>query len=304
MVFGKLRKLVCRDAKSAEEKNKEVHLPEQSTSKVVEVVENENITHQEESESQSEPENQDFAVKNVSKKRKYVEVENDNEINKGDMMSIMMNYFDKRFDTIQNNIIGQGEMESKKRKVDKYTFKQKGNEIQFNFNDEILDLVELATRNFNSSNHDTTAKLLHEITSKMQKRNKIIKIADRSPAGWDIAKEYEADPMASDSDDEKKIRSAESRALTKRKARINKSYVPPLRRRNDHQFRNVQRYEFPPNNNNNRPPFQPPWTWSPRHSTPAFISTRNVKPTDTCFGCGEKGHWKPHCPKSKGRPEN
>ena len=44
-------------------------------------------------------------------------------------------------------------------------------------------------------------------------------MADRSAHGWDTIAEYENDPMASDSDDWKKIRQAENRAVAKRKTK-------------------------------------------------------------------------------------
>ena len=44
-------------------------------------------------------------------------------------------------------------------------------------------------------------------------------MADRSVLAWDTVAEYEADPIATDSDDGKKIRQAENRALTKRKSK-------------------------------------------------------------------------------------
>ena len=43
------------------------------------------------------------------------------------------------------------------------------------------------------------------------------KIPDRSQAGWATIAEYENDPCASDSEDPKKIRQAENRALAKNK---------------------------------------------------------------------------------------
>ena len=43
------------------------------------------------------------------------------------------------------------------------------------------------------------------ITTKLKKRNKLIKLADRSQVGWSIVQEYEQDPMASDSDDTQKL---------------------------------------------------------------------------------------------------
>ena len=46
---------------------------------------------------------------------------------------------------------------------------------------------------------------------------KIIKLADKSEAGWLAVKEYEAEELASDLDDEKRIRKAQERALKKKK---------------------------------------------------------------------------------------
>ena len=57
------------------------------------------------------------------------------------------------------------------------------------------------------------------LTAKLKRRNKLIKMADRSVLGWDTVTEYEDDPSASDSDDGKKIRQAENRVLTKRKSK-------------------------------------------------------------------------------------
>ena len=44
-------------------------------------------------------------------------------------------------------------------------------------------------------------------------------MADKSAAGWDLVNEYLSDELASGSEDEKRIRRAEQRALRKRKDR-------------------------------------------------------------------------------------
>ena len=46
----------------------------------------------------------------------------------------------------------------------------------------------------------------------LRERQKLIKIADRSDQGWKTADEYEKDPVAIYSDDEKRIKKAESAA--------------------------------------------------------------------------------------------
>ena len=47
----------------------------------------------------------------------------------------------------------------------------------------------------------------------------LIRLADTSAAGWDLVNEYLSDELASGSEDEKRIRRAEQRALRKRKDR-------------------------------------------------------------------------------------
>ena len=60
-------------------------------------------------------------------------------------------------------------------------------------------------------------KLVAEGGQLIKKQQKLIKLADRSKDGWLVLQEYESDELASNSEDEKKIRRAKLSAEKKNK---------------------------------------------------------------------------------------
>lgn len=60
---------------------------------------------------------------------------------------------------------------------------------------------------------DYAKELLSNLSDKVKRRNKLIKIADTSEGGWDTVRNYEENPVASNSEDESRINRAENRAL-------------------------------------------------------------------------------------------
>ena len=130
-----------------------------------------------------------------------------------DPFKLMMNYFDRRFEETEKKL---QQPSNKNAKIeDTFKFKHKGNRIQFEFNQQILQIVENLSSALNNDDTSEANDLFGDLTAKLKRRNKRIKMADRSVLGWDTVTEYEADPIASDSDDGKKIRQAENRTLTK-----------------------------------------------------------------------------------------
>ena len=62
-------------------------------------------------------------------------------------------------------------------------------------------------------------------------RQKIIQLADSSELDWRLVKEYEAHPIANDSDDEKRIFKAEVRATRKMNPRNQRGDVVTVHHR-------------------------------------------------------------------------
>ena len=103
-----------------------------------------------------------------------------------------------------------------KREKDGYQFKKRGHKLQFEFNEEVLAKVEEADSVLKKlPGTDQAKELLQKGMELLGKRQKHIKMADRSENGWAVVQEYEADALADDSDDEKKIEKAERAAEKK-----------------------------------------------------------------------------------------
>ena len=83
----------------------------------------------------------------------------------------------------------------------------------------MLDSIDSASALLLEGDLSRVNQELENVKTLLNKRNKAIRFADKSPAGWTAVEEYESDELADDSEDEKKLRSAERRAPSKLRAR-------------------------------------------------------------------------------------
>ena len=104
---------------------------------------------------------------------------------------------------------------SKKIKLNKeLQLKSPGNRKQFTFNEDLSHNLGEDLKAVKTEKYDRAKTVIRESLADLKKQNKLVRIADRSIAGWDAANEYGSDSVASDSEDKKRIRRAEQHALS------------------------------------------------------------------------------------------
>ena len=101
-----------------------------------------------------------------------------------------------------------------------FKFRKRGNEEQYKHNKKVFVKVleassQLESENLNNDNIQTAKRKIYEGMEMIKSRQKLIKLADSSDAGWRVVDEYTTNPLAEDSEDEKRIYKAQSRADSK-----------------------------------------------------------------------------------------
>ena len=94
-----------------------------------------------------------------------------------------------------------------KSKLDKQMtqMKFKGNQKQFELNAQIESVLD-RIRSANDSKNNQADDLVDEGKKLIRKRQKLIRIADKSADGWKVVNEYVSDELASGSEDEKRLK--------------------------------------------------------------------------------------------------
>eukprot|EP00731_Ephydatia_muelleri_P007020 Em0003g1268a len=156
-----------------------------------------------------------------------------------------------------------------------HSFLRPGNQSQYDFTDAVLGQVQDALRDLEyGSTEETRGAAVHSLqkaAEMLERRMKLIKMADRSEYGWAVVAEYESDELAVDSDDEKRISRAEKEA--------EKKWLRKRKRQIDDRVDGARGVT----------------------GATQLRATSNVGATPRagpCFGCGEWGHLKRSCPRS------
>lgn len=189
-------------------------------------------------------------------------------------------YFDTKLDNLKRELVleqdAASEKLTKKLKTSDYTFKKKGHKKQTDFNNELKEKLENADNALTKvpPNVEKAREELRDGKQLVDNRNKLIRIADTSEAGWAAVDEYLENEVADDSDDDKRIKKAQYAAIRKQKNR--KTKLPQ-------QIKTVVSGAGGSTGNFRR------FDWRRGQNM--------LHPNDSCFFCGEIGHWRRECRK-------
>ncbi|XP_033762279.1 uncharacterized protein LOC117343851 [Pecten maximus] len=160
-----------------------------------------------------------------------------------------------------------------------HKFSRKSCEDQHKFNVKVRAKLMEAEHLSTTEPLASKAKILEGI-GLIDYRQKLVKLADTSDCGWKAVDEYIANPIASDSDDERKMDRARARA--NRKAKDSKLKANKGRGRytpySDQRLRS----------NNATGNTQDGFRGGPQRSA--------ISRPGSCFACGKFGHWRVDCP--------
>ena len=116
------------------------------------------------------------------KKRHRVQDEADISMCSGETNKLfydLRSYSDSKFSEARK----KNERLAKKIKTDSHKIKYRGNRLQLDFNDSIIAQLYSITRHIKNNLNKKSLKGIKKVIAELETRNKMIKLADKSPGG-------------------------------------------------------------------------------------------------------------------------
>jgi hypothetical protein len=176
-------------------------------------------------------------------------------------------------------------------------WRYESNKIQHDFNSELHENISQVLWAFENNKQEYARELVNDACEQLKRRNKLIRIADTSEGGWETVRQYEANPVASDSSDESRINRAEARAAKKKKAKSKKSVKPSATVTSGSLPRGGNTFSFPAQQQRSES-MQQLNTFRPH-----YFKGNARDGIGPCFACGETTHLRRHCPYTRRIPQ-
>ncbi|XP_062612429.1 uncharacterized protein LOC134274191 [Saccostrea cucullata] len=123
-----------------------------------------------------------------------------------DALDIFTDKLDRALRRQKQEIVSELSLAQKSTEKKVPDFRYQGNKIQFEFNAERETDIRKVLNLLENNRLETAKEILNSTITHLNKRNKIVRIADKY--GWDVVQEYEDDPITDDADDATKLRQA------------------------------------------------------------------------------------------------
>ena len=182
-----------------------------------------------------------------------------------DQFRLIKNYFDKKISTLTNALhVSDTHSGPSQPRLNK-----KSHQDQVDFNTGLIgDIGRVQVLLKSAWSRKRALDILDSTEKSLKKRQKLIKLADRSQGGWDTVAAYLPDDLASNSEDERRIRQADKKGIAIRKEK----------------------------NQGRRPTDNK----DPRSKgKPAYSKPKTSRNTDKCNYRGIRGHWSKDCRKKQ-----
>ena len=209
------------------------------------------------------------------------------EVSNADLFSLLKTYMNDKISGIEKSFSDTTQSLAKKVRKTEHSFKFNGNQLQLELNSDIIEDINSVIRFIESNRHAKAISVLKGFVETLKNRNKHIRIADKSDGGWKTVDEYFSDEEASDSEDEKRIRAAEHRAV--RKIKAGKKNDKTSRKRPAEAAGAPSQPIHNGCNSFTVPPF--------RAAGAVASAQQNSKANDQCFRYFSFGHWAHDCRK-------